>query len=437
MFKSTSDRLLVKRVLTDKCKIENCPRSKRIGTFGQSNFCKVHEVFIFLVKLKYSMKKLFGSLSAGFAVLKRESGEYFNLKDLTNFMNFLMIPFLLDDLKNVFEVLGKKHQNKTISIIRVDDLKKTMKSKEYHEIAEVEIRIIMEVISNAVKVNGMRNIINKLDHDKDGNFDLNDFVKTFRLKETQGYLFFKHVFKEEVPSVSKFLTLFPNNNELYLTLSDINANNAANNFFTNSNSEIPKEKLQITQKSNTEATKNLLEKLRANLKKKYLNFEEAFKNIANSNHQIGYFQVSRMLRESEQNFNEETCREVLSEIFPKNGKPDLQKFKEFWMSKKFICNYQNCSRIISSVDNYCEIHRIIRKTKALVLLEKLKSQTENWKSPKMIHNFYKDLEIASGKKDLVLLRGRLRQVFSPTELKKNDIDNFSSLVFVSYDVVPD
>ena len=376
MLTSRSNPLLSRRILREKCKIERCPRTKRLGTCGMSNFCKVHEVFIFLVKLKYSMKKLFGNLSSGFTVLQRESGNYFSLKDLCNFMNFLMIPYLLDDVQNVFEVLGKKHGNKNITVIKIDDIKKTMKSKEYREIVDVEIRIILEVISSSIKINGIKSVIANLDLDKDGTFDVNDFIRTFRIRETQSFLFFMHVFKQNFSTIPKFIALFPeNNNELYLNLSEINANSGLNHFFSEKkiatiDDEVHEKKIEYFNKQRS----NMLEELRIKLKQTYINFEDAFYNIANSNSEIGYFQIQRALKDNYFPHDENICRAVISSI-SQAATINLQNFKEFWFMRDNICQYNACIKSNAINELYCESHISINKRKALVLLEKIKTKT--------------------------------------------------------------
>lgn len=427
MLTSRSNPVLTQKILIRKCKIDKCSRSRQVGSCGKSNFCKVHEVFIFLVKLKYSLKKLFGNLSSGFAVLQRESGEFFTLKDLRNFMNFLMIPFLLDDLQNVFEVLGKKHCNKNITVIKIADIKQTMKSKEYHEIIDVEIRIILEVITSSIKLNGIKNVIASLDDDHNGIIGVLDFVRTFRIRETQAQLFFKHVFHQNFTTVHKLIALFPENNiEMYLDFSEVDSDRMLSHFFSERNRKSPlleQRSAQISPKH----SQNLIESLKIALKSTYNTFEEAFFAFANSKHNLGYFQVQRLLTSLRLVNHEKACRTVL-EFFSENSKITLQKFKEFWLGRKDICKYETCGKTSKNIHGYCESHANIEKNKALALLEKVRSQTALWKSPRAIGVFYRDLEKASRKNKLVLLKTQLKQILPISDLPNTNLSSLQSIL---------
>ena len=430
MLTCRSNQILSQKLLYGKCKVENCSRSRQLASCGMSNFCKVHEVFIFLVKLKYSMKKLFGTLSSGFAVLQRESGEYFAIKDLCNFMNFLMIPFLLEDVQNVFEVLGKKYRNKNFSVIKIEEMKQTMKSKEYHEIIDAEIRIIIEVIASSIKLHGMKNVINNLDQDQDGNFNIADFIRTFRIRETQAFLFFHHVFKQTITSISKFIALFPSkNNELFLNLSEINVDSTLVNFFSGKSS---KEDAVFQKRADSPeilplTASNFLDQLRETLRESYHSFSEAFAAFANSKMEIGYFQVQRLLIECGFPNTENHCRSVISFI-SHSTKITLQHFKEYWLKQSRVCNYHMCTKHKVNFNSFCEDHINIAKRKALVLLEKVKYRTSVWKSPRRIGNFFRSLERASGKHDMKAMKTQLNQILPLADLPKGNIASLHSIL---------
>lgn len=429
MYSSRSSQGLTKMFFKDKCKIESCHRPRRIGSIGRSNYCKTHEAYIFLIKFKYSLKKLFRTVSSGFAVLKGESGNYFSLKELSNFMNFLMIPYLIDDLQNVFEVIGKKYRNKNISVISIEDMKKTMKSKEYKEILEVEIRIVYEVILGYIKTHTFRLMINNLDFDNDGIIDLNDFIRVFKVREAQAVMFFQNKFQQIHVTVTEFTGLFPDKCENCLNLADFYFDSGSSSFFPQLITETSDTREELMERSNymSPVEMNILEKLREYLIRSFTEFDAAFYAFANSNNELGYFQVLKMLRCFSLDFTEENCHFVLSSL-SKGSTIGLQVFKEFWFSNKDICHYDVCVKNAINSEGFCELHLGIKQKKALILMEKLKSQTSLWKSPRKVLDYYRDLEIASTKNNFRKLTGQVHEIVPLKETPKASLKCLHSIL---------
>ena len=422
MLTSRSDSIQTRRIISEKCKILTCSRLRRISACGLSSFCKIHEAYIFLVKLKYSMKKLFRTLSSGFAILQKHSGDFCTAKDFCNFMNFVMIPFLQEDVQNVFEVLGRCHNSKNTTIIRIEDMKKTMKSKTCEEIIDVEIRIIIEVISKQISQSSIDHVISTLDSDDDGLISSSDFIRAFMIRETQAQLFFKKVFEEPQVPISRFLSLFPDSKKFSLPFLESDLERAESNFFP-----FKTEVIEAKKSPKFVMKDNLADSLREKLKLNFDNFDEAFSFFSNGKMEIGFFQMQKILQSCGFLSDEKTCQRLILDISG-GYVVRIQDFKEFWMGQESICNYEVCMKSPVLGENFCSVHIGLKKKKALILLEKVKSQTSIWKCPRKRLKFYNKIETASSRNNLKYLKKQLNKFLPVSELQKADLASLHSII---------
>jgi Ca2+-binding EF-hand superfamily protein len=368
------------------------------------------------------MKKLFRTLSAGFAILQKHSGDFCTTRDFCNFLNFVMIPFLQEDVQNVFEVLGRNHNSKNMTIIKIQDMKKTMKSKTCEEIIDVEIRIIIEVISKQISQSSIDSVIISLDHDKDGLISASDFTRVFMIRETQAFLFFSKVFHDSQVPISRFLSLFPDSKKFSLPFLESDLERAETNFFP-----LRSEVLETKKSPKFSMKESLVENLRERLKTSFDDFFEAFKIFANAKLEIGFFQMQKVLQKFGFPFDEKTVQKVL--IGLSGGLVvRLKDFKEFWTGRREICCFETCCRAALSGEEACNVHIGIRKQKALMLLTKVKSQTAIWKSPRKRLKFFNDLETASSRNDLTYLKSQLNQFLPVSEIARKDLANLHSII---------
>ena len=77
---------------------------------------------------------------------------------------------------------------------------------------------------------------------------------------------------------------------------------------------------------------------------------------------------------------------------------------------------------------FCECHLNLKKNDGFRLLEKLKSQTSLWRSPRKVLNFYTQLESSMAKNKLVQVKKQLNAVLPMHELPKDKIVNLRSIL---------
>jgi hypothetical protein len=79
-------------------------------------------------------------------------------------------------------------------------------------------------------------------------------------------------------------------------------------------------------------------------------------------------------------------------------------------------------------ENYCSVHIGLKKKKALILLEKVKSQTSIWKCPRKRLKFYNKIETASSRNNLKYLKKQLNKFLPVSELQKADLASLHSII---------
>lgn len=422
MLTSRTDSLKSLKLNFQKCKIATCPRLRRISICGLSDFCKIHQAYFFLVRLKYSMKKNFRTLNTSFAVLKKHSGEYCSLKDFCNIMNFINIPLMLEDVQNAFEVLSKSSGFNNTTVIKVDDMKKKMKAKDCKEIIEIEILIILEVVFKQIRESSIEHVMSLLDDDNDRQITSRDFLRVFMIRESQANLFFDNVFQKSQISLPRFFNLFSKTKKLSLEVLKVDPGNPEINFFS------PRDlKPEIKKSPKFTNSDSLLENLREKLRLTFTDMSEAFKYYSNANSELGFFQVQRMLIDFGHSNDEKTCQSVLFAI-SNSHTIHFKEFKEYWCGRRDLCIHENCIRTSNPGETHCSLHISLTKKKALVLLEKVKSQTSIWTSPKKRLKFYNSLEKASSKHDLATLRSQLTMFLPLAELQKSNLESLHSII---------
>lgn len=422
MLTSRTDSLKSLKISFQKCKIETCPRLRRISICGLSDFCKIHQAYFFLVRLKYSMKKNFRTLSTSFAVLKKHSGEFCSLKDFCNIMNFINIPLMQEDVQNAFEVLGRSSGCNNVTVIKVDDMKNKMKSKTCKEIIEIEILIILEVVFKQIRESSIEYIMSLLDDDGDGLISYQDFLRVFMIRESQASLFFENVFQKTQITLPTFFAFFSKTKKVSLELLRVDPGNPEINFFS------PKEgKSELKKSPKFVNSDSIVENLREKLRRAFSDSEEGFRYYANMKSELGFFQIQRMLSDFNLNSDEKACQSILFAI-SNSHIIHYKDFKEFWHGRRGLCIYENCSKPSVQEEDHCSTHIALKKKRALVLLEKVKSQTSLWTSSKKRLKFYNTLEKASSSHNLSALRSHLTMFLPVTELQKSNLESLHSII---------
>ena len=327
-----------------------------------------------------------------------------------------------EDVQNAFEVLSKSSGFNNTTVIKVDDMKKKMKSKNCKEIVEIEILIIMEVVYKQIRESSIEFIMSLLDEDNDGQITSQDFLRVFMIRESQANLFFESVFQKSQITLPRFFNLFSKTKKLSLEVLKVDPGNPEINFFS------PRDfKPEVKKSPKFTNSDSLLENLREKLRLTFADMSEAFKYYSNTKSELGFFQVQRMLIDFGHNNDEKTCQSVLFAI-SNSHTIHFKEFKEFWCGRRDLCIHENCIRLSNPGETHCSLHISLEKKKALVLLEKVKSQTSIWTSPKKRLKFYNSLEKASSKHDLATLRSQLTMFLPLADLQKSNLESLHSII---------